>query len=193
LCHEIVRRLSVLLAFALVPSACAFTTVPLTLPIHALAKPISGGNGRQVIVVVPFSDERQIRDRCGMKKNGYNMDTADALCQSDPNAWIATLLARELRASGFTVVDDKAAHRPGALRVEGSLLKIFVEPVIGFWSGSVEADVSIRLMFALGCRHVVVERDAGRVDSARSITSSSDQQWSVKREPAPSETDTPQP
>ena len=47
------------------------------------------------------------------------------------------------------------------------------------------------LLGLVACRHVVVERDAGRVDSKRSITSSSDLQWSVEREPAPAETETP--
>jgi hypothetical protein len=107
--------------------------------------PVAGGNGRQVVGVQPFADERQIRDRCGMQKNGYNMDTADAVCDVAPEAWIARLLADELRASGFSVLQPDTPHRPGALRVEGALLKIFVEPVIGAWTGSVEADLSVRL------------------------------------------------
>ena len=139
------RETAVLVTLACLTSACAFTDVPLTLPTRGLDPTIPGGRGRQVIVVVPFSDARQIRQRCGMQKNGYNMDTADAICQSDPNAWFAQLLADELRASGFSVLDDEAEHRPTALRIEGSLIKIFVEPVIGFWSGSLEADLSVKL------------------------------------------------
>jgi len=35
-----------------------------------------------------------------------------------------------------------------------------------------------------GCaRHFVVERDAGRVDSERSITTSSDSAWTIRHEP----------
>jgi len=139
------RETAVLVALTCLASACAFTDVPLTLPTSGLDPTIPGGRGRQVIVVVPFSDERQIRERCGMQKNGYNMDTADAICQSDPNSWFAQLLADELRASGFSVLDDDAEHRPTALRIEGSLIKIFVEPVIGVWSGSLEADLSVKL------------------------------------------------
>lgn len=130
---------------ALLWSGCAFTDIKLTLPNTPLDRSITGGTGRQVIVVVPFNDKREIRDRCGMQKNGYNMDTADAVCQSDPSAWIATLLARELRRSGFTVLSPNDEHRPGALHLDGSLFKIFVEPVIGFWSGSLEADLSVQL------------------------------------------------
>ena len=139
------RELALLPILAALSSGCAFTDVPLELPTHGLENTVSGGKGRQVIVVNPFKDERTIRDRCGMQKNGYNMDTANAICQSDPNTWIAKLLADELRASGFSVLDAEAVHRPSAIRIDGSLIKIFVEPVIGAWSGSLEADLSVRL------------------------------------------------
>ena len=138
-------NLRVLFALSSLISGCAFTEMPLELPNRGLDPSLSGGRGRQVIVLTPFRDERQIRDRCGMKKNGYNMDTADVVCQSDPNLWIAEMLADELRAAGFNVLEDEMAHRPGALRIDGSLLKLFVEPVIGFWSGSLETDLFVKL------------------------------------------------
>ena len=138
-------RTVAIIATALFTSACAFTDVRLTLPTESAEGALPDARGRQVIVVVPFSDERAIRDRCGMQKNGYNMDTADAVCQSDPNAWIAGLLANELRRAGFQVLGEGDSHKKSALKLEGSLLKIFVEPVIGFWSGSLEADLSVRL------------------------------------------------
>jgi len=36
-------------------------------------------------------------------------------------------------------------YRQSALHIDGALLKLFVEPVIGFWSGSLEADLSVKL------------------------------------------------
>jgi hypothetical protein len=144
------RELAVLLGVVALSSGCAFTDVPLTLPTRGLENTLTGGGGRQVIVIVPFADAREGDKRCGMQKNGYNMDTADAVCQSDPNAWIAQLLADELRATGFSVLAADAEHRPGALRIEGSLLKIFVEPVLGAWSGSLEADLAVRLRASTG-------------------------------------------
>jgi hypothetical protein len=139
-------RLGVLLCIAVAcASGCAFTEIPLTLPTRGLEQTIRGGRGRQIVVYAPFADDREIRDRCGMQKNGYNMDTADAVCQSDPSEWIARLLADELRASGFEVLDGEAPHKTSALELRGSLLKIFVEPVIGAWTGSLEADLSVRL------------------------------------------------
>lgn len=132
-------------ALVLLASGCAFTTIPLTLPTRGLEETIPGGRARQVVVVQPFADQRPIRERCGMQKNGYNMDTAPAVCQSPPDAWIAKLLADELRASGFTVLGPNDPSRPTALRIDGTLLQLFVEPVIGAWSGSLEADLSVKL------------------------------------------------
>jgi hypothetical protein len=80
-----------------------------------------------------------------MQKNGYNMDTADAVCQDDPGRWLASLLANELRISGFEVLSADAPHKPGALRIEGRIGKLFVEPVMGAFSGSLEADLFVRL------------------------------------------------
>ncbi len=137
------RALAILAA--LLPG-CAFTDVNLAMPTGGLESRVAGGNGREIVVETPFADDREIRDRCGMQKNGYNMDTAAAICTTDPSAWLAGLLAAELRAAGFSVVEAGSTHAQSALRVEGSLLKIFVEPVIGFWTGSHEADLQVKLV-----------------------------------------------
>jgi len=129
---------------------------------------VSGGANREVVVVMPFSDERTIRNRCGMQKNGYNMDMGNASCDQEPNVWIAKLFADELQASGFHVVAEGKPDTPNALVVNGALLKLFVEPVLGWWSGSLEADLQVRLVvttdsglhaertfFAKGVKHVM--------------------------------------
>jgi hypothetical protein len=127
-------------------AGCAFTDVPLDMPISGLATPHRGGNGRQVVVTLPFRDQRPQPQRCGMQKNGYNMDTARAVCRVEPTQWIAQVLADELRATGFTVVAPGESHRPGALLIDGTLLQLFVEPLAGAFSVSCEADVSVRLV-----------------------------------------------
>ncbi len=144
--HRPAFRLATLLFVAIAPlSGCAFTNIPITMPTSGLENTVPGGAGRHVVVSIPFRDDREIRDRCGMQKNGYNMDTADAVCQSNPNAWIAQLLADELRASGFTVLREGDEARRSSLQVEGSLMKLFIEPIIGAWSGSLEADLAVVL------------------------------------------------
>ncbi|TMB58744.1 MAG: hypothetical protein E6J60_03480 [Deltaproteobacteria bacterium] len=99
-------------------AGCAFHDVSLRLP-PSVGTGLSGGDSRQVVVVVPFADQRSQPNRCGMQKNSYNMETASAICSEPPAAWLANLLASELRAAGFSVVTQ--ADRPSAVRVEGTL------------------------------------------------------------------------
>jgi hypothetical protein len=142
------RRGSVLGLCGMLATAvgCAFTPVPLDMPVSGLPTPLRGGNGRQVAVVVPFADQRPQARRCGMQKNGYNQDTADAVCRVPPDRWIAELLADELHAAGFVVLAPSAARSSNTLVVEGTLLQLFVEPVAGTWVASCEADLQVRLV-----------------------------------------------
>jgi hypothetical protein len=127
-------------------SGCALAEVNVKPPEAGLETPIPGGNQRQVIVTIPFQDARQTTTRCGVQKGGYGNETAQAICQGNPAQWIAEFLARELRASGFTVLPSEEGARDSALKVEGVLLKIFVEPVVGFWSTTVESDLNVKLV-----------------------------------------------
>lgn len=126
-------------------SGCALTDVRLKPP-ELLQAPIPGGNERQVIVAVPFADAREIKNRCGAQKGGYGNETADAICVGNPAEWLAVYLARELKASGFTVLSTESGARESALKVEGVLLKIFAEPVVGFWTTTVETDLNVKLV-----------------------------------------------
>jgi len=136
------KCVALILAAAL--SGCAFTDVPVTLPTTP-ATGMTGGDGRQIVVVSPLTDERPFRDKCGIQKNGYNMETAKAVCSMDPAVWVAQMLAAELKAAGFSVVSKEAA-KPSALQLNGSLLQIFVEPVIGFSTISLETDINVKLV-----------------------------------------------
>jgi hypothetical protein len=127
-------------------SGCALVEVHVKPPEAGLEQPIPGGNQRQVIVIIPFQDARQSMSRCGVQKDGWGNETAQAVCQGNPTQWIAEFLARELTASGFTVLTSEQGARDTALKVEGVLLKFFVEPVVGFWSGTVESDFNVRLV-----------------------------------------------
>ena len=128
-------------------SACSTTDVKL-LPPSGLTAPVPGGAQRQVIIAVPFADARQITNRCGMQRSGYGVETASAFCQGDPAQWIAALLADALRASGFSVLSSPEGARDSALKIEGVLLKLFAEPVIGPWLTAIETDLSVKLVVA---------------------------------------------
>lgn len=142
----LLRGLSLFALVAVSVSACALADVSVKPPESGLEQPIPGGNQRQVIVVLPFRDERPLRSRCGVQKGGWGNETASALCQGDPAEWIAAALARELAASGFMVLTSEAGARDSAVKIEGLLLKLFVEPVVGAWSTTVESDFHVRLV-----------------------------------------------
>jgi len=131
-------------------SGCAFTDVNLDMPISGLKIPVTGGKNREISVLIPFSDDRPSPKRCGMKKNGYNMDTADAICRTPPGAWLSMLLADELRAAGFNVTRNTNLVKKNTLVINGTVSKVFVEPVMGWWSGSLEADLEVSLVATTG-------------------------------------------
>ena len=122
------------------------TSVLLEMPISGLNVPIEGGNGHEIIVVTPFSDNRNQKDHCGMRKNGHGFKTKEAFCNREPSEWIGQLLADELRASGFKVLDANAIRGQGTLKIEGSLLKLYVEQIVGIWTRTLETDLQVKLI-----------------------------------------------
>ena len=131
---------------ALMLSGCATTDVKLKLPSTGLPTPIPGGNQRQIVLTKPFADGRQVPTLCGVQKSGYGDETATVYCEDDPARWIADALAAELRASGFTVLSAREGARDTAVTIEGALLKLFAEPVLGPWLTTIETDLSVRLV-----------------------------------------------
>ncbi|MDB5212655.1 MAG: exported protein of unknown function [Myxococcaceae bacterium] len=119
---------------------CAYTQATVTLP--KLLQPAPPSGGREVVLVGPFVDARRDRGRCGMKKNGYNGDTADVLCAEDPSTWVARRLASDLRAVGVVVHD---APHGSALRIEGTLLQFFTEPKPEAFTVELETDIHVVL------------------------------------------------
>ena len=135
---------SVLLALML--SGCATTDVKLKLPPTGLPTAIPGGNQRQIVLTMPFADARQVPTLCGVQKSGYGDETATVYCEDDPAQWIAHVLAAELKKSGFTVLSPEEGAHDTAVRIEGALLTLFAEPVLGPWSTTIETDLSVRLV-----------------------------------------------
>ena len=127
-------------------SGCAFTDIQVDLNGKPEGLHLSGGDNREIVLVVPYVDGRKIQNRCGMKKNSYNSDTADVLCSTAPAKRLAELVADELKAAGFNVRTQGDPSKASGVKIQGTLLKFFVEPVIGFSTISMETDVSIRLV-----------------------------------------------
>lgn len=136
--------LSILSAFLL--GACAITDVTIKPPTAtAPVEHRAGAKGRAIHVVVPLEGKRTFSERCGMKKNGYNMYTANVFCSEQPEVWLGEMLAESLRQAGYEVVTGDAAES-ATVRIEGQLLQFFVEPRIGAFTVDLEADVHVRLV-----------------------------------------------
>ncbi len=125
-------------------TGCAFTNVPISLSTSPSAG-LSGGDRRQIVVVTPATDQRPQRDKCGVQKNSYNQATAKALCSMEPTAWLTQTLEAELKVAGFDVVAESSA-KASALRVDSALLQIFVEPIIGFSTITLDTDIHIKVV-----------------------------------------------
>ncbi|RLA18578.1 MAG: hypothetical protein DRQ62_13370, partial [Gammaproteobacteria bacterium] len=131
----------IILAFILCSlSACAFIDLRITTTKRPAGQHVElVGNGRVLFVQMPFTDNRLIKERCGMNKNGYGMDTASVICVSDPAVWIAKLFVEDLRAAGFVVKTGGEPTSPHGLKIQGSLIKLFAEPI-----RVIETDVHIK-------------------------------------------------
>lgn len=127
-------------------TACAFTDITVDTKGNRESLNLSGGDNREIILLVPFADERDIKNRCGMKKNGYNMDTADVFCSPPSAQQLAESVAEELRKAGFNVKTQEDTSKATGVKIQGTLLKFFVEPVIGFTTISMETDISVHLI-----------------------------------------------
>ena len=130
---------------ALTITGCAFNNLKVNPVPTDVSTKLTGGEKREIIVQIPFSDVRKINKRCGMQKNGYNMDTADAICTADPALKLSELLTQELRSVGFNVMNSDDNNKPSAVKIQGSLAKFFIEPVAGFSTITLETDIQLKL------------------------------------------------
>jgi hypothetical protein len=131
-------------------TGCAFTPVEVHPP-EVKAPPgwrsnaPSPGRNREVIVYAPFGDVRFDSHRCGMQKNGYNMDTANVECTEQPGRWFADELALELTRAGFRALRSDSVPGPTTVVVRGSVRQLFLEPVHHFFTLTVEGDFAANL------------------------------------------------
>ena len=132
-------------------NGCAFLDLRVHPPEpHELPALPPMGRGREVLVDIPFVDGRPDRSRCGMQKNGYNMDTASVICEVPPEQWLSHALAQGLQRAGYRVLAPGATPGPTTIRVTGMVQQFFVEPHVGFFLFTPEADIGVRLMVTSG-------------------------------------------
>lgn len=144
-CNDLLLSLVVVMLGTVV-SGCAFSNVSVTLPTQPTAG-YSGGANR-VLSVPKFIDQRQMKNRIGMQKNGYGMDTANVVSDQNVDTWLAARLAAELKSAGFQVVGEEANTK--AIRIQGYVLKMFTEPVQQWTTMDLETDLAVRIQVVRG-------------------------------------------
>jgi hypothetical protein len=135
----------------LLPAGCVYQdSVVDPSPWPQVTSRLRVANRPAVILAPAFADERPQPQRCGLRKN--DAERATVRCSAPPTTWLAELLAHDLRAAGFEVLDRETPGR-AAVRVAGTLTQFFIEPNIDFAFGDApsemiydeEADIGVRL------------------------------------------------
>ncbi len=126
---------------------CAFVDLNVAPPnANGLIEQSSIGRGREIVLDASFADRRPFPSRCGMQKNGYNIDTADVKCIVSPPVWLSAALEQGLVNAGFRVRKSNEPGTATAVHIEGAVLQFFVEPDVGFVTFTPEADISVKLV-----------------------------------------------
>jgi hypothetical protein len=164
---------------ALALAGCAFGDVKVAKP---LAKDVTTssrrGEGRQIVVVSPFGRGRT-QVRCGMKKNGYNVDTANVLCTEAPEVFLPDLLGDALADAGFEVYDDRRAALPSTIVLTGVVRQLFIEPKIDYATLTLETDLELELTAKNGAGLVATRRFYVKGAEASTTSSTEDMQRSL--------------
>ena len=126
-CQEKYQNISIVVVFM----ALYGCTNTVYLPPTILSTNTLVGQDRELYITAPFIDKRNIRTNCGV----------NTVCDIDPVQWITNLFILELRDSGFVVITNPGRNKGNIPKIEGSLLKIYTEPL----SGSLETDIHIVL------------------------------------------------
>jgi hypothetical protein len=122
---------------------CAFGDVTLAQPRRSdVTTGSKRGEGREIAIARPFAT-RRTEHRCGMKKNGYNMDTANVFCDGSPEIVLPDLISRELLATGFVVT--RKPPGPSTIVLGGIVEQVFLEPKLDYFSTTFETDIGLTL------------------------------------------------
>ncbi len=108
--------------------------------------PTTIGRGREILVDIPFPEGRRKLGRCGTKKNGYGMESADITCSEAPGSWLGHTIAAGLVRAGFRVLTPSSTPGPSTVIVRGPVSQFFVEQNMAMFDPAFEADIGLTLV-----------------------------------------------
>jgi len=96
-----------------------------------------------------FNDCRNDKVRIGIVKNGYGFETANVVTKQDVCLWIGNCLTMELEKAGYNVIKTDISIRDipfdKNIFLDGHVLKVFSEPVIGLWGIDFVSNISVKI------------------------------------------------
>jgi len=119
-------------------SGCALTraSIPLSYVPQTDVSKVPGAD--KVDVAVEVCDVRTIKDKVGVKKNGYGMEMAAIVSESDVPETVKKAIEVELENRGFHLATNN-------FTVLAELSKFYNDFKIGFWAGDAKAEVTMNV------------------------------------------------
>jgi uncharacterized lipoprotein YajG len=141
---------------ALLSGGCALSTdyvdIGYASPYQSVA-PVAGAEAVNLSVDMTDARPEKDKERVSCKKNGYGMEMAPIVAETDVAAVVTDAIATELRTRGFKTDG-------GNVRIAIELNKFYSDFKIGFWSGSAVSEVTF---------HVTVKKSGGDISYAKSV------------------------
>lgn len=143
-------RLSLLLLGVVLAGGCAFgtRTAELTYPparegggLIATAGAAEAVPATRAPIAVTVVDARAERERIGNVRNGFGMDTANVVTDSDVRAWVEDALVAELANAGYDVVEtDPTGTSADGIAMRAEILTVYCDVYLTY-----DGDVSLML------------------------------------------------
>jgi hypothetical protein len=124
---------NIILIFSI--SGCAFGTRHLTLGYQkgSVAKP----QNNVAIYVKPFIDDRVDKENVGRVRNGWGLECAKIVTETNISEWVTSAMRTELNNLGYTVTNYDTKNR-----VEGSVVEVNVTSMM-MYEGKVIVEVDL--------------------------------------------------
>ena len=143
------RKIFFIVPLIFLSSSCAFVDKEISLEPNS--PQYNNAKANETVYLNEFKDKRNIKDKIGVIKNGYGMETANVTTDQDISALIEESLIRNLKNAGFNIKKLVATSNINALLsnkqmyLEGAIYKFYVEPNVGWWYADMVADINIKI------------------------------------------------
>ena len=130
-------------------SGCAFKNQKIAIEYESNGQT---SNETATICLNKFSDNRLVKHRIGIVKNGMGVETADILTDQDIRILISNSIKEEMQNLGYSVKLIDVEYGKGINKydtcdiVDGQIKEVFVEPIFSMFSVEGKAIITINML-----------------------------------------------